>query len=883
MKIKNIILLILFTSSFISLKATHNRAGEITFRQKSEFTYEIKIVTYTNTKPDELGRLPADRPSLEIDWGDNTSSTIARTKKIDLANYYRYNEYVMEHTYPGPGNYMIFVQDPNRNQGVKNIPNPLQTVFAIDTKLVINAELGYNNTPVLLSPPVDKAAVNRLFIHNPAAYDIDGDSLSYSFTPCRGEDGQPIQGYKLPPASNKIYIDSVNGDLIWDTPMEKGLYNIAMNITEWRKGVKISNIIRDMQIEVVETDNNPPQINTPENICVIAGDTVNLTFEITDPDKDFIRDTLIGGPFKIEPNTAVFKKIHSEKGLLRTSFSWVTNCNNIRKEPYKIVIKAEDYSSSPNFISLVDIDHFDISVLGPPVDSIVTFAYNNAILLKWKKYNCSNIKGYSIYRKEHPTGFIPDKCETGVPISYGFNKIATVKGLNKNYFFDNDNGKGLQQGYEYCYRIVAVFNDDSESKSSEEICSFLVPPIPIITNVSVTNHSETNGKIYIAWLKPKHLDTLKNANGPYLYKIYRSNDLYGLNFTQIASLQTSDLSDTTYVDSLINTINYPYSYKIELWNNEPGNTFLIGNPCIASSLYSKINTSDNRLDLQFIKNTPWVNNSYDIYRKNSDADTFRFINSVNNTDLFSDKNLLNNHEYCYKIISHGVLLNHDKQYFYNQNISHINCGMPIDTIAPCPPVLSVVKNCDSLSNSLSWIFTDFSCCDDVVGYKIYYASQQNDKFTLLKEIDNKNTYNYIHNIGKNPLGCYYITAIDSFNNESIPSNTECSDVCINYRLPNVFSPNADNINEVYHALGIDETILKVDMKIFNRWGQIIFKTSDPYINWKGEIEGSNKIVPSGIYYYICDVYINGITGERPVNMVGFIYVYTDKKIVKPAE
>ncbi|MCK7540653.1 MAG: hypothetical protein MZV63_62060 [Marinilabiliales bacterium] len=45
---------------------------------------------------------------------------------------------------------------------------------------------------MLLNPPYDKAALGQVFIHNPAAFDPDGDSLSYKLTVCTKEDGKPI-------------------------------------------------------------------------------------------------------------------------------------------------------------------------------------------------------------------------------------------------------------------------------------------------------------------------------------------------------------------------------------------------------------------------------------------------------------------------------------------------------------------------------------------------------------------------------------------------------------------------------------------------------------------------------------------------------------------
>ncbi len=215
-----------------NLYATHNRAGEITYVQLSDLTYEITITTFTYTLSF------ADRPSLDVEWGDNTTSTAPRISKLTLPNYYQRNIYKINHTFPGPGIYKIVVQDPNRNAGVKNIPNSVNVVFSISTILTVNPAMGRDNTPVLLNPPYDKAALGYVFIHNPAAFDPDGDSLSYQLTTCTRDDGKPIENYTLPPATHFIRVDSISGDLIWDTPADTGIYNVAMEIQEWRNGIE---------------------------------------------------------------------------------------------------------------------------------------------------------------------------------------------------------------------------------------------------------------------------------------------------------------------------------------------------------------------------------------------------------------------------------------------------------------------------------------------------------------------------------------------------------------------------------------------------------------------------------------------------------------------
>ncbi|HSL87387.1 MAG TPA: hypothetical protein VK861_10670, partial [Bacteroidales bacterium] len=105
LKGKLLIILILLLMPGI-LTATHNRAGEITYVQLSDLTFEITITTFTYTLSF------ADRDQLEVEWGDNTTSIAPRVDILLLPNFYKRNVYKVLHTYPGPGIYRIVVQDP---------------------------------------------------------------------------------------------------------------------------------------------------------------------------------------------------------------------------------------------------------------------------------------------------------------------------------------------------------------------------------------------------------------------------------------------------------------------------------------------------------------------------------------------------------------------------------------------------------------------------------------------------------------------------------------------------------------------------------------------------------------------------------------------------
>ncbi len=845
-----------------SLTATHNRAGEITLTQLDDLTYEITITTFTFTLS------PADRPRLDVQWGDNTFSSAERKFITKLPYFYQKNIYITQHTYPGPGTYEIVVQDPNRNLGVKNIPNSVNVIFSIKTTIMINPTLGANSTPILLNPPIDRAALNQIFIHNPAAFDPDGDSISYKLTVCTEEDGRPIEGYTLPPSSDTLFVNPYTGDLTWITPVDTGKYNIAIDVEEWRNGVKIGNIVRDMQIEVYNTDNHPPLQTDPGNYCIAAGTRLAFDIIATDPDNDSIFQFATGGPFVVEESQATYvvDRASRDIGYSRARFEWQTNCSHVRQQYYTAVFKAED--SNPE-INLVDIRNVNIKVIGAAPERPNLIPGSNTVTITWSPDTCLPVQDYHIYRRIGPAAYVPDTCTNGIPPETGYERIGTTGSRLDTIFVDDNDGNGLVQGNEYCYVIVSVYPDGSLSFPSPEACTPLVAGSPSILEVSVTEHANS-GTIRISWARPKDLDTIP-ATGPYEYIVYRANNLLGQNLTPVGSFTTSDLNDTTYLDQDVNTTIFPWSYGVELYNDAPGNRFLIRKPEVASSLVPELKGEDNRIMIKMLKNVPWINYDYTIYRQNKTTMDFDSIGFTTD-ETFIDEGLANGVEYCYRVTSTGWRIL-GGQLYENMNHSHINCTTPVDTVAPCPPDLSGFSLCDNGYNHVLWGYKDDVCSADVVGYKLYFGPTVESPPVLIAEFSDRNDTVYDHFPEQSLTGCYFVTAIDSFDNESVPSVRLCLDECSNYLLPNVFSPNGDGINDIYQPLRTSY-IERVDMRIYNRWGLEVFHTEDPDINWDGKLNGSDKLVAPGVYYYICDVHEYRLSGLEVYALTGFIYVYS---------
>jgi gliding motility-associated-like protein len=74
-------------------------------------------------------------------------------------------------------------------------------------------------------------------------------------------------------------------------------------------------------------------------------------------------------------------------------------------------------------------------------------------------------------------------------------------------------------------------------------------------------------------------------------------------------------------------------------------------------------------------------------------------------------------------------------------------------------------------------------------------------------------------------------------------------------IPNVFTPNENHLNDYFSIVG--ENLKSVDIRIFDRWGEVIYQSSDKHFRWDGTYNGSP--VQQGIYAYI--ITAAGYNGE----------------------
>ncbi|MFT3884346.1 MAG: gliding motility-associated C-terminal domain-containing protein [Flavobacteriales bacterium] len=863
--------LFLFALS-MTARATHNEAGEITIcyvGDRGQPLYEVTIFTHTNPAS------PADRPEFILDWGDNRIDTIPRTSSqvVTVAGVQvQRNLYVARHLYPGPGVFLLQYIDPNRVAGVVNIPGSVTVPMCVQTQLIIGVS-GNNCSPRFLNAPIQNACLGQPWIHNPGAYDSDGDSLSFEPRVCLGGDqngdgiGDPIPGYRYPDgiapgANNRYGIDPVTGTISWISPQEAGIYNIAFAVKEWRRlnGVmrEIGYVVRDMQVIVGPCNDRPPVIAALRDTCVEAGTNLSFQVRATDPDAgQTITLSALGGPFAVT-SPAVFNSTPAQN-TVNGVFSWGTTCAHVRQQPYQVVFNARD---NYNQVQLQDVATVFITVVAPAPRNPSATPNASRMQLHWDASICSNATGYLIYRRQGSYGFTPGHCETGVPAYTGYTFIGSTTGLNNTSYTD----EGLSFGITYCYMVVAVFPDGAQSYASVEFCAMLDRDVPIMTNVSVGVTDVTSGVDTVRWSNAHDLDTLQYP-GPYQFKVYR-----GSSYTTATDLvHTSALSpflthpDTVFIDRGIDTRTTPHAYRVELYSGN-GNT-LVGPSNTASSVYLVADPNDKRVTLLFNHSTPWLNTRYDVYRQNGAA--WDLIATTPET-TYVDTGLTNGREYCYYVKSTGAYDDPDIVAPLI-NFSQEVCATPVDRTPPCAPTVQLDNDCGTPLNTLTWNNPNNSCADDTYRYNIYFTDSLGGPLELIASIVGAEDTVFTHTDGSSVAGCYAVTAIDTVGNESALSDTVCGDNCPDYRLPNVFTPNNDRKNDQFIPFPY-RGVKRIDLQVFNRWGKVVFSTTDPAIQWDGTYQDTKEKLPDGVYFYTCIVTFIRLAGEEPVVLKGYVHL-----------
>jgi gliding motility-associated-like protein len=70
-------------------------------------------------------------------------------------------------------------------------------------------------------------------------------------------------------------------------------------------------------------------------------------------------------------------------------------------------------------------------------------------------------------------------------------------------------------------------------------------------------------------------------------------------------------------------------------------------------------------------------------------------------------------------------------------------------------------------------------------------------------------------------------------------------------IPNTFTPNGDGVNDTWRLDNIRNLSLRYTVRIYNRYGSLIFQSTNNSLPWDGTYHG--KPMPAGVYYYIINL------------------------------
>lgn len=397
-----------------SSKATHLMGGQITATHLSSDSsghhYIVELTTYRDTVGVPMA-LTADftvtyyylgglsSTTYTVDY-DTTSGNLLPTVTVYGVEVYSFVDTI---TLSSAGYYSISWENCCRNGAIINMSNPLSENLFLITYLTVDS-LNSNSTPTFLTPPVAYLPHDTIWQYNPLPFDPDGDSLSWRLVEPYGFPATPVSGYDF--LSNPAYsdtlgvftLDSITGSISWD-PAMLGNFSASFLIDEFRNGIKIGELRRDMQFIVInDTSNFLPNISNLQTIptnslgypYVKINPGTNYQLHLLGNDQnpnDILSMQAFGEVFDLTNSPASFNYFYTGNGNeIQGDFSWTPDLSHVRPQPYITVFRTSDnvfyYDNTIQFevtLGSTDLNEESISIsnLYPnPSDGKFLFSIN---------------------------------------------------------------------------------------------------------------------------------------------------------------------------------------------------------------------------------------------------------------------------------------------------------------------------------------------------------------------------------------------------------------------------------------------------------------------------------------------------------------------------
>lgn len=281
-----------------------------------------------------------------------------------------------------------------RNGNILNLAGPDSSGMTFYTYIPKISNFSLNNSPEINDIPVPYVCNGDTVFFNCNAFDSDGDSLVYSLVHPYGYADMetdssyitdstgnvvaikyPLKKVKYNPGFTYLQPFGTTGTAIINSQTglakffipNQGFYVVAVEIKEYRNGIIISTIRRDVQLIVLACPpNHLPVITAASvpsyNFTITEEDTLCLNLFFTDADADSISLNAVGSLFSaLNVNPPATLVSTNGDSIASAIFCWKPLCGQARSAPYEFTISAFDDGCPPKFseyIFSIKVDSF---------------------------------------------------------------------------------------------------------------------------------------------------------------------------------------------------------------------------------------------------------------------------------------------------------------------------------------------------------------------------------------------------------------------------------------------------------------------------------------------------------------------------------------------
>lgn len=276
--------LVFFLSS-LQIGATHLRCGYISIKHLGNRSCQVTLKVYTNSGSDiRFGE-------GELSFGDGTTINTPTTENAprpDLGPNIAIIEFSTTHVYNSLGSYLVSYREANRNAGIINFENSVETRFYIESFFTIRSDNDPYRSPVFLTDPIFKSELGNDYTASLAAVDSNAYRLVYFSSIPQRDRGLAVVGHQQPPSFN---INGYNGVITWDGSFSGanlvGEFLFAATVCQFEDDELIGYVGRDIDIIVEDVgprswidDTRSLDANNKLVIAPLDEDCVKIIFHV---------------------------------------------------------------------------------------------------------------------------------------------------------------------------------------------------------------------------------------------------------------------------------------------------------------------------------------------------------------------------------------------------------------------------------------------------------------------------------------------------------------------------------------------------------------------------------------------------------------------------